>query len=101
MAAQKFVQIIAFETDRIDEMRTLAMKIEERFGSKEHGPSYQAVLKDRNQPNRYYEVLQFDSFDEAARSRQNPESREFAERMAALCTNPPSFLECDVLEESR
>ncbi|WP_330455749.1 hypothetical protein OIB37_02025 [Streptomyces sp. NBC_00820] len=100
-AAKKFVQIIAFETDRIDEMRTLALNTEKRFAGMENGPSYQVVLKDRNQPDRYYEVLEFDSFDEAMRSRENPGAREFAESMAALCTRPPSFIECDIVEASR
>ncbi|MEU6815587.1 hypothetical protein [Streptomyces sp. NPDC046860] len=99
--AEKFVQIIAFETDRIDEMRTLAMDIDRRFGGIEHGPTYQAVLKDKNQDDRYYEVLEFSSLEAAARSRHDPEARAFAERMAALCTSPPSFIECDLLEASR
>ncbi|WP_307619999.1 hypothetical protein [Streptomyces sp. V3I7] len=96
--SKKFVQIIEFETDRIDEMRALARNIEKRFGGNGHGPARQAVLKDRNHPGRYLELLMFDSYDEAVRSSQDPEARQFAEKMAALCTSPPSFTECDVLE---
>ncbi|MET7287084.1 hypothetical protein [Streptomyces sp. NPDC005573] len=100
-AAEKFVQIIAFETDRIEEMGRLAVDTEKRFAGMENGPSYQVVLKDRNQPDRYYEVLEFASVDEAMRSRENPEARAFAESMAALCKQPPSFIECDIVEASR
>ncbi|MGW5047799.1 hypothetical protein [Streptomyces griseoluteus] len=99
--AEKFVQIIAFDTDRIDEMRTLAMDIDRRFGGMQHGPTYQAVLKDKSKDDRYYEVLEFPSLEAAGRSRHDPEARAFAERMAALCTSPPSFIECDLLESSR
>ncbi|MFF9391938.1 hypothetical protein [Streptomyces griseoluteus] len=66
-----------------------------------HGPTYQAVLKDKSKDDRYYEVLEFPSLEAAGRSRHDPEARAFAERMAALCTSPPSFIECDLLESSR
>ncbi|MEU6572875.1 hypothetical protein [Streptomyces sp. NPDC046805] len=96
----KYVQIIDFETERIDEMRDLARDIEKRFGGSEYGPERQAVLKDRSNPGRYIEVLMFNSYDEAMRSGQSPEAKQFAERMTALCTRPPTILECDVLEMS-
>ncbi|WP_416984046.1 hypothetical protein [Streptomyces sp. T028] len=95
-SSQKFVQIIGFETDRIDEMRALAEEGEQGLRDSADGPVRRLVLKDRNQPNRYLVVIEFDSYEEAMRNSESPETSKFAERMAALCTKPPSFTDCDV-----
>jgi len=43
-------------------------------------------------------VVEFDSYEDAMRNSNDPETGKFAERMAALCTRPPSFTDCDVLD---
>ena len=92
----KFVQIIDFETDRIDEMRQLSEETDQRLAGRSGGPTHRLVLKDRNQPNRYLVVIEFNSYEEAMANSNDPETTKFAERMAALCTKPPSFVDCDV-----
>ncbi|MFF9620954.1 hypothetical protein [Streptomyces griseosporeus] len=99
-APQKFVQIIDFETDRIDEIRQLAEEANQQFAGREYGPVSRLVLKDRNQPNRYLVVIEFDSYEEAMRNSSDPDTGKFAERMAALCTRAPSFTDCDVQERT-
>ncbi|MFJ1810920.1 MULTISPECIES: hypothetical protein [unclassified Streptomyces] len=94
--SQRFVQIVEFETDRIDEMRALVEEGEQRITGRADGPKRRLVLKDRSRPNRYLVVVEFDSYDEAMRNSDDPETGKFAERMAALCTSPPSFTDCDV-----
>ncbi|QOV41113.1 hypothetical protein IM697_12275 [Streptomyces ferrugineus] len=94
----KFVQIIDFETERIDEMRELAHETQERLAGRGGGPTRRLVLNDRGQANRYLVVIEFDSYEEAMRNSDDPETTKFAEQMAALCTRPPSFTDCDVLE---
>ncbi|MEU5592048.1 hypothetical protein [Streptomyces sp. NPDC020298] len=96
----KFVQIIEFETDRIEEMRQLSDDMENRSASREGGPARRLVLGDRNQPGRYLAVIEFDSYEEAMRNNDDPETSKFAEQMAALCTRPPSFTDCDVVDRS-
>lgn len=93
---QRFVQILEFETDRIDEMRALAAEGEQRLTGRTDGPTRRLVLKDRNRPNRYFVVVEFDSHEEAMRNSDDPETGKFAQAMAALCTTPPSFTDCDV-----
>ncbi|SHI27914.1 hypothetical protein [Streptomyces sp. 3214.6] len=95
-APQRFVQIIDFETDRIDEMRALAEEGDQRLTGRPDGPARRLVLKDRNRPNRYLAVIEFDSYEEAMRNSEDPATGKFAEQMAALCTRPPSFTDCDV-----
>ncbi|GAA4046867.1 hypothetical protein [Streptomyces shaanxiensis] len=94
----KFVQIIDFETDRIDEMRELAHETQQRLADRSGGPTRRLVLKDRDQTNRYLVVIEFDSYEDAMRNNDDPETTKFAEQMAALCTRPPSFTDCDVQE---
>ncbi|UXY26890.1 hypothetical protein [Streptomyces sp. HUAS TT20] len=96
----KFVQIIDFETDRIDEMRALSEDMEKRFAGRENSPTRRQILADRNQPGRYLAVIEFDSHEEAMRNSSDPETSKFAEQMAALCTRPPAFTDCDVVETS-
>ncbi|MFF3870287.1 hypothetical protein [Streptomyces sp. NPDC001978] len=69
-----------------------------RSAGRENGPTRRLILKDRTQPGRYLAVLEFDSYEEAMRNNEDPETGKFAEQMAALCTRPPSFTDCDVLE---
>ena len=63
----KFVQIIDFETERIDEMRQLAEEAERRYAGR-RTPDHRYVLKDRNKPNHYLVLIEFDSYEEAMRN---------------------------------
>ncbi|MGW1801965.1 hypothetical protein ACWCQN_40155 [Streptomyces sp. NPDC001984] len=94
----KYVQIVDFETDRIDEMKALSDDMTKRSAGRENGPTRRLILKDRTQSGRYLAVLEFDSYEEAMRNNEDAETGKFAEQMAALCTRPPSFTDCDVLE---
>lgn len=94
----KFVQIVDFETQRIEEMRQLVEDADKRRAGRGGGPTHRLVLKDRNQPGRYLVVIEFDSHEDAMRNSEDPETTGFAEQMAALCTRPPSFTDCDVQE---
>jgi uncharacterized protein (DUF1330 family) len=95
---RKFVQIVEFQTDRIDEMRALSEEMDEKFAGRNLGPTHRLVLRDRNTPGRYLVVVEFDSYEEAMRNSNDPETTKMAESMAALCTRPPSFTDCDVLD---
>lgn len=94
----RFVQIIDFETDRMEEMRALVQESDARHAGREGGPRHRLVLQDRSQPNRFLVVIEFDSYDEAMRNSGDPETSRMAEQLAAMCTRPPSFTDCDVRE---
>ncbi|WP_327427885.1 MULTISPECIES: hypothetical protein [unclassified Streptomyces] len=94
----KFVQIIEFETERIEEMQKLAEDADKRMAGRSGGPTHRLVLHDRNKPNHYLVVIEFDSHEDAMRNSNDPETTKMAEQMAALCTRPPSFTDCDVRE---
>ncbi|MFI1208227.1 hypothetical protein ACH4UV_11555 [Streptomyces sp. NPDC020802] len=94
----KFVQIIDFETERIDEMGELVQEAEKRSAGRDGGPTHRMLLQDRNTPNRYLVAIEFESYEEAMRNSNDPETTRMAERMAALCTRAPQFTDCDVHE---
>ncbi|MEU9448416.1 hypothetical protein [Streptomyces sp. NPDC048277] len=93
-----FVQIIDFETDRIDEMKELADGMDSQFAGREGGPTRRLILRDRSRPGHYLGVIEFNSYEEAMQNSNDPETSKFAEQMAALCTRPPSFADCDVVD---
>jgi hypothetical protein len=94
----KFMQIIDIECERMDEMRQLVEQAEQRNAGREGGPTHRLVLKDRDTPNRYLVLIEFESHETAMRNSGDPETGKMAERLAALCTRPPAFTDCDVQE---
>ncbi|WP_408056067.1 hypothetical protein [Streptomyces luteolifulvus] len=97
-APMKFVQIIDFETERIEEMRELSQEMDQTMDGHSGGPTRRLVLQDRTNPGHYLAVIEFDSYEEAMSNSDRPETAKFAERMAVLCTKAPSFTDCDVLD---
>ncbi|MET7699071.1 MULTISPECIES: DUF1330 domain-containing protein [unclassified Streptomyces] len=94
----KFVQIIDFETERIDEMRQLVEEADQRSAGGSGGPTHRMVLHDRGNPNHYVVVIEFPSYEDAMRNSNDPETSKMAQQIAALCTRPPSFTDCDLQE---
>lgn len=94
----KFVQIIDFETERIEEMRELVEQAAQRAAGRTGGPTHRLVLQDRDTSGRYLVLIEFESYEDAMRNSNDPETSRMAEQLAALCTRPPSFTNCDVRE---
>lgn len=94
----KFVQIIDFETERLDEMNQLMDDARQRMADQEGGPTRRMLLQDRDTPGRYFAVIEFDSYEEAMRNSENPETTKMAEQMGALCTREARYLNCDLLD---
>ncbi|MFJ4199248.1 hypothetical protein ACIP2Y_06365 [Streptomyces sviceus] len=94
----KFVQIIGFETERLDEMRQLLQEAEQRSAGRTGGPTHRMLLKDRNKPNHYLALIEFESYDEAMRNSDDPETSKLAEQLGALSVGEHVYTNCDVLE---
>ena len=96
------MQIVDFETERMDEMKELMRQFEatSRASGREEHPTYRTVLRDRANPNRYLVVVEFNSYDEAMANSNHPDTTAFSQKMAGLVTHPPAFTDCDILEQS-
>jgi hypothetical protein len=94
----QFVQLIEFQTSRIDEFNALVDEwIKESEGWR--APTRALQTKDRDRPNTYMQIVEFPSYDEAMKNSDRPETAAFAERLAALCDGPPAFRNLDVERE--
>lgn len=90
-----FVQIIQYTTSRIDEVEALGREM-----AAQRGPDSGArglATADRDHPNRYFVVMEFESYEAAMENSNRPETAEFASKMAKLCDGPPTFYNLDVM----
>lgn len=95
-----FIQVIDFQTDRIDELRALVGDF--RTATEGKRTAKRALLtKSRDEENRYLNIVFFDSYEEAMKNSELPETSAFAEQMMKLSLGPASFYNLDVvLDES-
>lgn len=92
-----FIQIIEFTTSRPDEVRALSEKF--RDSSENMGAVVRATMcRDRDQSDRYVNIVEFDSYEAAMENSNRPETQEFAQGMAELCDGPARFSNLDVAE---
>jgi quinol monooxygenase YgiN len=92
-----FIQIIEYETDRPDEMRALGQSFRAEMGPPPPGFRL-AVTRDRDNPNRYFTIAEFPSYEMAMENSAKPETDAFAKKMTALCTSGPRFYNLDIEE---
>lgn len=89
-----YVQIIEMKTSRIDEVDSLVEEVRASGGPM---PMVRAMMTaDRDRPNYFLSILEFDSYEEAMANSNKPETAEMAQRMASLCDEPPKFYNLDV-----
>ncbi len=91
-----FVQLIEFQTDRIDEFNAL---IDEWLKASDgwRAPTRATVTADRDRPGTYLQIVEFPSYEEAMENSNRPETGEFAQRVAALCKGDQVFRNLDVV----
>jgi len=95
-----FVQLIEFKTNRIDEFDALLdewLKVSEGW----RAPTRALQTKDRDNADTYMQIVEFPSYEKAMENSNRPETAEFAGRLAALCTGPPTFRNLEVLREEQ
>jgi quinol monooxygenase YgiN len=91
----EFIQIIEFNTSRIDEFNAaLDEWLEQTAGQRAATRGTQT--KDRDQPNTYVQIVEFPSYEEAMANSNLPETSAFAAQLASLCDSPPTFRNLDV-----
>jgi hypothetical protein len=95
-----FVQIIEYQSSRPDDIKALSDEFRQsRQGwTGPESPSRITVVADRDRPNHYMSIVEFDSYELAMKNSQSPETSQFADRMQALCDGPPTFLNLDVMQ---
>jgi hypothetical protein len=95
-----FIQIIEYQTSRIDELdAALDGWLEATKGKR--GATRGVQTKDRDAADTYVQIVEFPSYDEAMANSNLPETGEFAAKLASLCDGPPTFRNLEVLREEQ
>ena len=94
-----FIQIIEFRTDKIDEMRKLEGEWQARAKSEGATARRGMICSDRDNSGRYFQVVFFDSFEDAQKNSNLPVTQEFAGKLMALGNGEPIFHNLDVVED--
>jgi quinol monooxygenase YgiN len=92
-----FIQIIDHTTSRPDEVKALVDQMRAEAGPT---PAVRrsTVTKDRDRENHYLVIVEFDSYEAAMENSNDPQTSEFAGRLAELLDAPPVFYNLDVVE---
>ncbi|GAA1275336.1 hypothetical protein GCM10009665_73190 [Kitasatospora nipponensis] len=95
-----FVQIIDCKTDQVDEMnRLLDTWIELTRGRRT--ATHSIVGSDRADARHVVEIVEFPSYEEAMRNSRMPETNRIFSKMVALCDEPPTFVDLDVVRDDQ
>ena len=93
-----FIQVIQFQTSKVDEMRKLGDEWE-AAASDGVTARRRVLCEDRDNPGHYFNIVFFDSYEAAMQNSQLPATQEFSQRMMALGDGPPTFHNLDVVED--
>lgn len=90
-----FVQLIQFQTDRIEEGRA---HIDAYLAAtKGRRTSIRSVLgRDRDNPDHFVNIVFFDSYDDAMTNSNLPETAELAGKLDELAKGEPTFMNLDI-----
>jgi quinol monooxygenase YgiN len=92
-----FVQIIEFETDKLDEFRRLQDEMRQSSGGEARFTNG-VVAQDRDKPNSYVVMVEFPSYEAAQANNNDPRTQELAKKMSALASTKTTFHNLDVIE---
>jgi prepilin-type processing-associated H-X9-DG protein len=93
-----FVQLIEFETSRIDEVRAIGDQWEAAAGA-DRKAVRRILCEDRYHPGRYCNIVFFDSYEEAMENSNLPVTQEFSAKMMALGDGQPTFHNLNVVDD--
>jgi hypothetical protein len=97
-----FVQIIEYRTSKPDEVRALGEQYRKDREAGGDGPMPARLMAcaDRDDPGRYFSIVEFGSYEEAMANSQRAETGEFAAKMMELCDGPATFYNLDLEQTS-
>ena len=93
-----FVQIIEFRTSQLDDMR----EVEEEWERATEGKrktTRRILCRDRDNPDRYFQVVFFDTYEDAMQNSALPETDALSTKMLGLANGPATFYNLDVIED--
>jgi quinol monooxygenase YgiN len=95
-----FIQIIEYQTTRMEEVEALGKKFRED-SAKATGnarPLRGTVTADQDRAGNYLSIVEFESADAAMEASSRPETQEFFGRLTELMDGPPRFYNLGVVD---
>jgi len=93
-----FVQIIEFRTSKLDEMKKVGDEWAAAIGAGRKAQR-RVLCKDRDNPGRCFNIVFFDSHEQAMENSNHPVTQEFSKKMMALADGEPTFYNLDVVDD--
>ncbi|HUC38235.1 MAG TPA: hypothetical protein VMR97_14065 [Acidimicrobiales bacterium] len=93
-----FVQIIAYNTSKAAEMQAVADEWEKATQGKRKARR-RVLCQDRDNPGRYFNVVFFDSYEEAMENSAFPETDALSKKMMSFADGPATFYNLDVVDD--
>ncbi|WP_308167571.1 ester cyclase [Catellatospora tritici] len=94
------MQIIDCRTERPEDLsRLMDTWVEQTVGRRT--ATHTLIGRDRDDADHYLEIVEFPSYDEAMRNSQLPETERIFQEMTALCGQPPTFTNLDVIRDEQ
>ncbi|MFD0527925.1 hypothetical protein ACFQ1I_13515 [Kitasatospora arboriphila] len=95
-----FVQLIECRTDKVDDLnRLMDSWIEQTRGRRT--ATHSMVGADRSDARHVVEIVEFPSYEEAMRNSKLPETDRIFHEMVALCDEPPTFTDLDIVRDDQ
>lgn len=92
-----FIQIIEYRSSKGEEIRKLDEEWIETSGAESTATRVTQCV-DRKDPERYFTIVEFPSYEAAMKNSEKPETKAMSEKMSALCDGPPTFYDLDVTD---
>jgi quinol monooxygenase YgiN len=96
----KFMQIIEFETDKIDEIQALDEEWQKATEGKRTA-TRAIITADKDKPGTYLVIVEFPSYEDAQKNNELPATAEFASKQAALTKGESKFRNLEVVDDQK
>jgi hypothetical protein len=93
-----FIQLLDMHSSKDDEIRKLVADYETATEGR-RTVRRSIECQDRNDPDHHVIIVFFDSYEDAMKNSQLPETEKLAASTAALLDQPPQFVDLDVIED--
>jgi hypothetical protein len=95
-----FVQIIEYRTSRPEEVRALGDQFRKGREASDEGPAPVRMMDcaDRDNPDRYFTIVEFASYEDAMANSEREDTSAFAAQMMELTDGPATFYNLDLVQ---
>jgi predicted small metal-binding protein len=95
-----FVQLLEVPTDRTDELENLRQKWESEIGD-DRTVIRSLLVSDRDQPDSVTVIVEFPSYEQAAKNSEHPATGAFAKAVSKVAGGEPSYRNLDIVADRR